>query len=197
MALAHAHHGGGAIYTLLNEDPPSADALARACRAGCLPYPNRLVRRLIVVPAAAPHIDESSTAESPLQAQRLQKTREANAQDWERGARYAGLLRSHYVPLVPFSTFAAPLKGLCTIPTIAEYSAAAGQPHFARPKEEDYLMCGGFHPGPELYCRRGKPRMGVVEQQTVQLERMYPCEVMPLPPRILDLPSSASVLFPI
>ncbi|ESL09254.1 hypothetical protein TRSC58_03029 [Trypanosoma rangeli SC58] len=197
MALARSHHGGGAIYTLLNEDSPSADALARARRAGCLPYPNRLVRRLIVVPAAAPQIDESGTAESPLQAQRLQKTRKANARDWERGARCAGLLRSHYVPLVPFSTFAGPLKGFCTVPTIAECSASAGQPHFARPKEEDYLMCGGFHPGPELYCRRGKPRMGAVEQRTVQLERMHPREVVPLPPRILDLPSSAGALLPI
>ncbi|RNF16037.1 uncharacterized protein Tco025E_05318 [Trypanosoma conorhini] len=198
MALVHAQYGGGggAIYTLPNEDPPSSDALARWRGAGCPPYPYRLVRRLIVVPAAAPRADESGDAPSLPQAQRLQKTREANARDRRRSERYSGLLRSHYVPLVPFSTFAGPRQESCTVPTTAEHSAAIRQPQFGRPKE-DYLMCRGFHPGPEQYDRRGGPRMGAAPRQTLQLERMYRREVAPLPPRVLGLPGGAGALFPI
>ncbi|EKF39148.1 hypothetical protein MOQ_000630 [Trypanosoma cruzi marinkellei] len=196
MALVQSHYGSDAIYTRPNDDPPSSEEIERRRRAGCLPHSNRLVHRLVVLPVTPPSIYESDTTQSPVQTQEMQSVRGANQRDRQRRARYASLLRSHYVPLVPFSTFTEPQEGSYKLPTISEYPAARRQLQCAK-SEEDYMMCGGFYPGPDQYDHRGGPNLGLMQQHTVQLERVYSRHVAPPPSRLINAPSNEDILFSI
>ncbi|KAF8281069.1 hypothetical protein TcG_01640 [Trypanosoma cruzi] len=196
MALVQSHYGSDAIHTRLNDDPPSSEEIERRRGAGCLPYSNRLVHRLVVLPVTPPSIYEGETTQSPVETQGTHNVRRANERDRQRRARYASLLRSHYVPLVPFSTFTEPQERSFKVPTISKYPAARRQPQCAQP-EEDYMMCGGFYPGPDQYDHRGGPRLGVMQQHTVQLERVHSRHVAPPPSRLINAPGNEDMLFPI
>ncbi|KEG10353.1 hypothetical protein DQ04_03831030 [Trypanosoma grayi] len=190
MALVHTPSGSGAICTVRNNDPATPAELQRRHEAGCLPYPSHLAHRLVVAPAASvvpPLAFESAAAKSPEEERWMEEHRAANERDQQRQARYGALLRSHHVPVVPFSTFKE--RQGKNRPMITSEELKAWREHSRwGVRGDDYVMCRDFHPGPGAYLHRGGYPPSMVSQSTVQLERIYIRDVAPLPPR--QLPSS-------
>ncbi|ORC85267.1 uncharacterized protein TM35_000361270 [Trypanosoma theileri] len=185
MALVEPSLGSGIVRTVRIVDPPTPSELQRRKEAGCLPYPSRLAYRLIVIPTS----ESDSAFVSYEDYPGTKGTGRANARDQYRQARYGELLRSHHVPIVPFMTFPnqkeqeqyrGSMGKAGGIPSAEELLAYRRRLRF-KMRDEDYVMCWGFHPSPGQYYYKPGHGINVMPRPIVQLQRMYTRDVEPAP----------------
>ncbi|KAH9586652.1 hypothetical protein LSM04_003731 [Trypanosoma melophagium] len=196
MALVGLPLEGGVVRTVRMSDPPKSSELQRRQEAGCLPYPSRLAYRLIVTPT-------SETKNAYVFDERPQRTKGAgrvNEHDRYRQARYGKVLRSHHVPVAPFVTFANQQEqkqgnmGISQKLSTAEEPLAYQRRLQGNVRDEDYVMCGGFHPLPGQYYYKPGQGITVMPQPIVQLQRMYLRDVVPPPARLVAVPEGKSTM---